>query len=124
MSYGAMMAQFGLRLATLFIPSVPPLLQPRSALIINVVIVISEETSEGRNRRSVPPSVRATEVHRGVGPAARPSLRCSPRGASNPNIHERNARYTMTKPSGSAAAMTPACCIVLLRPLKKCGWTE
>ena len=72
---------------------------------------------------------RATEVHRGVGLAARPSvrpssLRCSPRGASNPNIHERNARYTMTKPSGSAAAMTPACCIVLLRPLKKCGWTD
>ena len=71
MSYGALMAQIGLRLATLFIPSVPPLLQPRSALIINVVIVISEETREG----SVAPSVRATEVHRGVGPAARPSVR-------------------------------------------------
>ena len=70
MSHGAMMAQIGLRLATLFVPSVPPLLQPRSALIINVVIVISEETSEGRKRRSVRPSVRATEVHRGVRPSA------------------------------------------------------
>ena len=58
MSYGAMMAQIGLRLATLFVPSVPSLLRPRSALIINVVIVISEETREASVAQSVRPCDR------------------------------------------------------------------
>ena len=73
MSYGAMMAQFGLRLATLFIPSVPPLLQPRSALIINVVIVISEETREGSVAQSLHPSVRPKSTAASVRPRVRPS---------------------------------------------------
>ena len=118
MSYGALMAQIGLRLATLFIRSSLPPAPLRSHHQRRDRHFGGDES---RKRRAVRPCDRGPPRRRSVRPSA---LRCSPRGASNPNIHERNARYTMTKPSGSAVAMTPASCIVLLRPLKKCGWTE
>ena len=104
------MAQIGLRLATLFIPSVPPFLQPRSALIINVVIVISEETREGRKRRSVRASVPPLFSAGGIKsehPRTQRTLH-----------HDKTIGLRGCNDAGLLHRPPPS------RSLKKCGWTD